>query len=162
MGYLASTHRSIHSIIGLKGAPLETSAMTVIKAASIRRLTSPTSSTAYTSRRSTGSMNCHCGIGRRWRPGTTVKPHKLKYQRSAYDTVAFAPVSYSLPCGSVAFSHDPHKFRTRLNGLPYFWHCCRLAMKSNKHRCLPSEYTQHQTCQKNAELRGALCSSGME
>ena len=161
MGYLASTHRSIHSIIGLKRAPLETSAMTVIKTASTRRLTSPTSSTAYTTTRSTGSMNCYCRIGRRWRPGTTVKPHKLKYQRSAYDAVAFASISYSLPCGSVAFSHDPHKFSTRLSGLPCLWYCCLLAMKSNKPWCLPSEYNQHQSCQKNAELRGALCSSGM-
>ena len=56
------------------------------------------------------------------------------------DTFAFAPFPDSLFSGSVAFRQDPRRFITCLDGRPYLWCRCRLAMKSNKHWRLRSEY----------------------
>ena len=56
------------------------------------------------------------------------------------NTVALALFPDSLFSGCVAFCQDPRRFITRLNGRPYLWCRCRLAMTSNKYWCLPSEY----------------------
>ena len=57
------------------------------------------------------------------------------------NTVAVALFPDSLFSGCVATCQDPRRFITRLNGRPYLWCRCRLTMKSDKHWCLPSEYS---------------------
>ena len=90
------------------------------------------SNRSYVSRRATAMASC-----------AGVRVVRRQWGLCGYDPehVAFAPFPDSLLSGCVAFSQGPRRFITRLNGRPYLWCCSRLAIKLNKHWCLPSEYS---------------------
>ena len=73
------------------------------------------------------------------------------------NTVAVAPFPDSLLSGCVAFFQDPSRFITRLNGRPYLWSYCRLAMTSTLHWCLRSEYLPSTDLATKAQNDEGLC-----
>ena len=73
------------------------------------------------------------------------------------NTVAVALFPDSLFSGCVATCQDPRRFITRLNGRPYLWCRCRLTMKSDKHWCLPSEYSPALIWPEKAHNDEGLC-----